>query len=107
MDKRTLIILIGLLLPIIALALLAQSQPAAPVTAEPAAVEAPANVSKNLPPAQTLEEARARAKVILDTLNKMTPEEWDAQQKRRHMNVAPAPLSEQPHELPAPQEDED
>lgn len=88
MNKRTLIIIAGVLTPIIALALLAQSEP----TQAPAVTTtAPAESKPMVGSGQTLEEARERAKLILDTLNKMTPEEWAEQQKRRlQANPEPA-----------------
>ena len=116
MDKRTLIILTGLLLPIIVLALLAQSEPPKPQPVPQQASAAPAE-TLNLPPAQTLEEARRRARVILDTLNRMTPEEWEEQQLRRGVKPDTAPQQppveaktpslDEPREMPDAQDEDD
>ena len=100
MDKRTLIIVTGLLLPLIVLAFLAQETPPAASVARTDAAAPP----------QTLEEARAQARIILDTLNHMTPQEWAAEQARRAQKLAPPAntlVPEQPKELPAPQAEDE
>ena len=89
MDKRTLLIIIALLLPLVALAFLSQNggdRPRPPstqaaadkpggMTPAPSAVDAPQPPKR--PPAN-LEEAKARLRQRLADLEKMNEAEWQA-----------------------------
>jgi hypothetical protein len=96
MDKRTLLIIIALVLPLVALGFLAQGEKkespapgpiAAPgnITKSPAVSAAPSRlpatdgIARPHPPA-TLEEARIRVRSRLAELERMTPEQWQAEQ---------------------------
>jgi hypothetical protein len=96
MNKRTLLIFLALLAPVAMLALMMkpasvpapQPVPVAAMTPAPAQPPSTGALQTNTmpprprPPA-TLDEARAQAKVQLDYLNRMTPQQWDDMQKKR------------------------
>lgn len=105
MDKRTLLLIVALVLPVLALALLARSpaeepRPATPMRAEPPALpEGRTHVPGRLPSAQgkarpirenttppplSLEQARRQVKAELDRLERMTESQWNTEQ-RFHM----------------------
>jgi hypothetical protein len=93
MDKRTILIVIALVLPLVALLFLSQTgnQPAPPaekpgtVTATPNRLPATDGIARNNPrrPPASLEEARQRVKQRLQDLEKMTPEQWEQEQAER------------------------
>lgn len=95
-DKRTLLIIVALALPLVALAILAQNgkpppgKPPAEVAKEATPRRVPPPPRKARPPQprqpMTLEQARQRTNRRLDVLEKMTVEEWNAEGERLRPN---------------------
>jgi len=133
MNIRTLLILIALTLPVIAIVFIASRAPEIPVADAPkASALEPGGVTampRRLPPTDlkarprrkappqpmSLEEAKSRVKDELDRLKKLSPEEWEAEQRNRiarGMPLPPPPGGEPvsdntlQQELPAPQKDD-
>jgi hypothetical protein len=81
-NKRTILIIAALALPVVILALLVHS--GTPKNTLPAA----AGNANHIPPHPTLEQARANVKNRLAELEKMKPEQWPEEQ-RKNPHVAP------------------
>lgn len=135
MNVRNLLIIIALALPVAAIVLIASRSPEVPIAEAPQVRKLePGGIStapRRLPPTDlkarprrggppkplSLDEAKNRVKEELERLQRLSPEEWEAEQRQRIERGMPLPPppgggepppdADQQQELPAPQKDDE